>query len=253
MVRAPMWLASSTSACSSSSIASRRWPRSNARCARSSAVGRSRTRGVRTGATAASVSAIENTLTRVERLEHREGDHDDEPTSDAPNVASPPYLDGPAEPRGHELELGVAERAHLGQVEPLELDVDAHALADEEVDEGVEDVGEGEDHPHQRAHADQLGHELARVTVEEPRDRAVHSVPAPAVVAGAVREEADAQHAPQAAGPVHRGRAHRIVDLHDPLEELDAQADEHAGREADDGGADGVDEAAGRGDRDQAR
>src|SRR5207249_3106623 len=109
MVRAPMWLASSTSACSSSSIASRRWPRAN-------------------------------------------------------------------------------------------------ALADEEVDEGVEDVGEGEDHPHQRAHADQLGHELARVAVEKPRDRAVHPVPAPAVVAGAVREEADAEHAPEATGPVHGGR-----------------------------------------------
>src|SRR5216110_1135595 len=168
MVRAPMWLASRTSACSRSSIASRRWPRSKARWARSSAVGRSRTSGVRMGATAASVSAIENTLPRVVRLQRREADQDDDPEYDRRNHASPSDLDGPAEPGRHELELGVAERAHLGQVEPLELDVDAHALADEEVDEGVEDVGEGEDHPHQRAHADQLGHELARVAVEEP-------------------------------------------------------------------------------------
>src|SRR5437879_10848182 len=133
MVRAPTWLASSTSACSRSSIASRRWPRSNERCARSSAVGRSRTRGVRMGATAASVSAIENTLPRVEHLERREGDQDDDPEYDRRHHASPSDLDGPAEPRRHELELGVAERAHLGQVEPLELDVHAHALADEEV------------------------------------------------------------------------------------------------------------------------
>src|SRR5947199_174741 len=126
------------------------------------APGSSAARGVRRGAPAASVSVIENTLPRVERLERREGDHDDEPEYDRRNHASPSDLDGPAEPGRHELELGVPERAHLGQVEPLELDVDAHALADEEVDEGVEDVGEGEDHPHQRAHADQLGHELAR-------------------------------------------------------------------------------------------
>src|SRR3989441_12384350 len=157
MVRAPMWLASSTSACSSSSIAARRWPRSNARCARSSAVGRSRTRGVRTGATAASVSAIENTLPRVVGLERRESDQDDEPEYDRRNHASPSDLDGPAEPRRHELELGVAERAHLGQVEPLELHVRADALADEDVDEPVADVCNGEDDPHQRAAADQLG------------------------------------------------------------------------------------------------
>src|SRR5437899_9297667 len=133
MVRAPMWLASSTSACSSSSIASRRWPRSKARCARSSAVGRSRTRGVRMGATAASVSAIENTLPRVVGLERREADQDDDPEYDRCHHASPSDLDGPAEPGRHELELGVAERAHLGQVEPLELAVDAPALTDEEL------------------------------------------------------------------------------------------------------------------------
>src|SRR2546427_3067061 len=102
------------------------------------------------GATAASVSAIENTLPRVVGLERREADQDDDPEYDRCHHASPSDLDGPAEPGRHELELGVAERAHLGQVEPLELDVDAHALADEEVDEGVEDVGEGEGNPHRR-------------------------------------------------------------------------------------------------------
>src|ERR671930_2229808 len=104
MVRAPMWLASSTSACSSSSIASRRWPRSKARCARSSAVGRSRTRGVRMGATAAAVSAIENTLPRVQELERCEAHHDDQSEHDRCDHASPPNLYGPTEPRRDELE-----------------------------------------------------------------------------------------------------------------------------------------------------
>src|SRR5438046_2354255 len=137
----------------------------------------------RIGAPAAAASPIETTLSRLVGLEHREGDQDDPSEDDRCGHVSPSDLDGPTQARRHELELRIAERAHLGQVEPLEFDVGADALPDEDVDQGVEDVGEGEDHPYQRTDADQLGHELAGIAVEEPGDRAVDAVPAPAVVA----------------------------------------------------------------------
>src|SRR5207244_10132440 len=82
-------------------------------------------------------------------------------------IDSPPDVDGMAGPGRHQLELGVAERAHLGQVEPLELRVRADALTDEDVDEPVQNVGQREDDAHQRTHADQLGDELARIAVEQ--------------------------------------------------------------------------------------
>src|SRR5437762_9592694 len=225
-------------------MVSRMCPSSNARWARSSAVRRSRISGVGAGATPATLSAIENTLARLDGLQGGKGDHDDYSEDDRCDHVSASDLDGPAKAGCHELELGIAERAHLGQVEPLELHVGAHALADEDVDDDVEHVREREGHADQRAHADELRQELPRVAVEEARDGAVDAVPAAAVVARPVGEEAHAEDAPEAASPGYRGRAHGVVDLHHALEELDAQADEHAGREADDRRADRVDEAA---------
>ncbi len=52
---------------------------------------------------------------------------------------------------------------------------------------------------------------------------------------------------------MNRNRADGIVDFHHVLDECAAQADQDAGDEADDARAHRADEAAGRGDRDQAR
>ena len=53
-------------------------------------------------------------------------------------------------------------------------------------------------------------------------------------------------------GAVHRDRAHRIVDLHLSFDKLDREAHQHARDQPDDDSADGVHEAAGRRDGDQA-
>src|SRR5581483_9983611 len=115
---------------------------------------------------------------------------------------SPSDVDGTPAAGRHELEFRIAERAHLGQVEPLELDLGAHPLSHEVLDDRIEDVREREDHADERADTDQLRDELPGVAVEESGDRAVDAVPAAAVIASPVGEEADAQHAPEAARPV---------------------------------------------------
>src|SRR5712691_1320229 len=127
-----------------------------------------------------------------------------------------------------ELELRIANRPHLGQVEPFEFFFRAHSLAHEEMHQGVKGVRDREDHPHERGATDELGHELSRIAVEEPGDRAIHAVPASTVVAGPVSEEADREHTPEAARPVYRDRADRIVNLHHSLNELDTQADQES-------------------------
>ena len=78
----------------------------------------------------------------------------------------------------------------------------------------------------QRCHADQLRDQLARIAVEQAGDDTVHAVPGAAVVALAVGEQTDGDHAPQAVGAVHRNGADRIVDLHHLLDELDREADQ---------------------------
>ena len=89
------------------------------------------------------------------------------------------------------------------------------------------------------AHADQLRHQLARIAVEQARHRAVHAVPGAAVVTLAVGEQAHRDDAPESVGAVDRDGAHRIVDLHDFLDELNREAHQHAGDQSDDDGADG--------------
>src|SRR5262245_20211882 len=115
---------------------------------------------------------------------------------------SPSDLDRPAEAGGHELELGVAERAHLGQIEPLELGLGAHPLTDEDIDQPVEQVRDGEDDTDEGAAADQLSHELSGVAVEEPGDGAIHPVPAAAVVARPIGEEPEGEDTPEPARAV---------------------------------------------------
>src|SRR5262245_29880912 len=100
-------------------------------------------------------------------------------------ISSPPDVHGMTRSSGHELELGVAQRAHLGQVKPLELGLSTDPLPHKDVDEPVAEVCDGEDDAHQRAASDQLGHELPRIAVEQAGHRAIDPVPASAVVAGA--------------------------------------------------------------------
>src|SRR5216683_3136461 len=68
--------------------------------------------------------------------------------------------------------------------------------------------------------------------------------PSPAVIAGAVSEEPYRDDTPQPAGPVDRNRANRVVYPKDTLDKLHTQTHNHPGGEADDRGADGINEAA---------
>src|SRR5262249_60816440 len=87
----------------------------------------------------------------------------------------------------------------------------------------VNKMVDGEDAADGREAADHLRHDLTRTAVEDPGHGAPPPVPAPAIVARAVGEEAYRQDAPEPARAVHRDRPDRVVDLHDPLDELDAQ------------------------------
>ena len=95
-----------------------------------------------------------------------------------------------------------------------------------------------EDKAKQRAYADQLRDQLAGITVEKPSNAAIDAVPAAAIVGGTVGKQSHGDHAPQPAGSVDRNSAHGIVHPDDPVDELDAQADQYAGDQADDGGSD---------------
>src|SRR6266566_3311978 len=116
-------------------------------------------------------------------------------------------------------------------------------MPDKELECQVDEQTERENDADQRGDAHELCNKLGRIAVEQARDAAIHAVPAPAVIARAVREEAYRQHAPQAVRAVYGNGANRIVNLEDVLEERAAQADQHTGTQADDAGAGGVDEA----------
>src|SRR3989304_1299973 len=62
---------------------------------------------------------------------------------------------------------------------------------------------------------------------------------------GAVGEDADREHAPEAGEHVAGHRPHRVVQLHDALEETGAVDDDGAGDAADDHRRPGLDEGAG--------
>ena len=81
-----------------------------------------------------------------------------------------------------EHELGIAERAHFGDVQSGQFVLRGDTLANHVVDDVVRRVGQPKDESHQRAHANQLRDKLARVAVEQSTNRAVDTIPAAAVV-----------------------------------------------------------------------
>src|SRR5262245_36447387 len=105
-------------------------------------------------------------LDQLHRGEDRKNQHAKE---DRRDHHSPSYVHRTPETRGDELELRIAKRAHLRQVETLELRLGADPLADEDVHEPVEDIGDREDDPDQGTAADELRHELARVDRKSTR------------------------------------------------------------------------------------
>src|SRR5712691_12145690 len=150
--------------------------------------------------------------------------------------------------RRDELELRVAHRPHFRQIESFEFRFCAHALTYENVHEEIEDIGDREDNAYECSTADELSHELPRIAVEESGDRSIYSVPTAAVVACPVSEEAEREHSPEAARPVHRDCADRVVNLHHPLNKLDAQANQESRDKSKNHRADWIDKAAGCGD-----
>src|SRR5260370_38099376 len=102
-------------------------------------------------------------------------------------------------------------------------------MPDEELERQIDDHADGEDDADQRRDTHELCHKLARIAVEQARDAPVYAVPASAVVAGAVCEQPDGEHAPQPVGAVHGNGANSIVNFEDVLEEAAASANQEAG------------------------
>ena len=94
-----------------------------------------------------------------------------------------------------------------------------------------------------------LRNKLRRIAVKEASYRSGHAVPA--VTVGAVREKPEGKASPGAVHSVHRDGADGIVDFQFSFNEKRPFHHQHAGDQADDAGADGVDKGAGRGDRHQ--
>src|SRR3989441_5582341 len=153
--------------------------------------------------------------------------------------------------RRRPMHLRVAVGAHLGYVEPFQLDLGADAHAEGEVVDLEEGPRRAEDEAEVDERTDDLGDELAWVAVEDPLHRARH--PVEAVAIGAVGEDSEAQHPPGAAGPMDGDRADRVVHLHRPLDEEHGPADEHASERADHESPEARHEGARRGDRHEPR
>src|SRR5689334_4495641 len=94
--------------------------------------------------------------------------------------------DGP----GFQLEFGIAELTHLGQVETFQFDLRRDSVTHDQIDDPEDYKTEGEDEANQRHDAEELRHQLAHVAVEQTGDRTIHAVPGAAVIALAVGEEA---------------------------------------------------------------
>ena len=102
----------------------------------------------------------------------------------------------------------------------------ADSLSDDEVNRHVRDIGEGEDKAQQSRHADQLGHQLRGISVKQSLD-----------AVGAIGKQADRDDSPKPVGAVNRDGADRIIHAQNAVNEFDADADQQAGDEADDGGS----------------
>src|SRR5882724_4089518 len=143
-----------------------------------------------------------------------------------------------------QLELRIAESAHFGQVQTLKFGFCRNALANHPVNQEVENETERKDKANERDDTDQLCHQLATiVTVEQAGDRTGDAVPGAAVVALAIGEESDGKYTPQTVGAVDGDGTDRIVHLKHPVNKYDRDANQNTGDEADDHGADGIDEA----------
>ena len=138
---------------------------------------------------------------------------------------------------GTENEFRISKLSHLRQIETSDFSLDRNALTKDDVEDPIEDEAEGEDEADQRCDADELRHQLAGISIEQAGDGAGNAIPGAAIVTGAVSEQADGEHTPESAGSVDRDGADWIVDFEVILNKGDAEADQHAGDEADDGGA----------------
>src|SRR4029079_5430329 len=124
---------------------------------------------------------------------------------------------------GFQHEFRIAERAHLGNVETLELGLRGHAVAPDCFDDHVQSEAEREHEANERRHTDQLCDQLSRVSVEEAGDRAWHAVPRARVAALAVSKQPNRDDAPQTIRAVHGNRANDIVEFQHAFNEFNGE------------------------------
>src|SRR5690349_21719709 len=82
-----------------------------------------------------------------------------------------------------QLELGVTESTHLGKIQTLEFRLRTYPLPNDQIDDPVEYKAQREDKADQRGNANELGHKLRSVAVEQAGDASVHTVPRASIVA----------------------------------------------------------------------
>src|ERR1041385_3680064 len=102
-----------------------------------------------------------------------------------------------------QLELGITELAHFGNVETLHFGLGGSPLAYHGIDDHVHDKTHGEHHTDQRGHAEELRHKLAGIAVEQASHRTVDAIPRPAVVALAIGKQTHRDDTPQTVGAVN--------------------------------------------------
>jgi len=75
-------------------------------------------------------------------------------------------------------------------------------MPDEELDRQIDDQANREHDADQRRDAHELSDQLAGISIEEARNAAGNAVPTSSIVARAVGEQTDREHAPEAVGSV---------------------------------------------------
>src|SRR5207248_2902840 len=105
----------------------------------------------------------------------------------------------------------VSELTHFGQIETFELRLGANPLADDGVDEQINDVAEYKDKANERDHADKLRHQLPGIAIEQAGHRSIDAVPGAAIIALSVRKQPDGDDAPETIDSVYRNGAHGVV------------------------------------------
>src|SRR5712692_6838392 len=155
-----------------------------------------------------------------------------------------------------ELKVRVSQHAHLWAVESFDLGRLADADRRDQVANFEPHVRHHKAKHHEYGSVDHLHDELREVAVEQPADAvrpiqlhepvAHHTVPTRTVLTGG--EDADRQHAPDAAGAVHGDRTDGIVDA-SPFQEKDRRNHEEASHCPDDRRAYGAHKGTGRRNR----